>query len=409
MILSFENALAAVREKTTAFKPAPSIESAPLDRALGRILAEAAMADRDYPSFHRSIRDGFAVRSADITAAPVELEVRGEVRAGSSFSGEVGPGECVSIMTGAPLPSGADAVVMVEHTEAGGSGVRILRSVVAFEHIVKRGSEARAGDPVLAVGRRMGSGEIGLLASIGLMEVRVFRQPVVAVLSTGDEIVSISQKPEWFQIRNSNSVMLAAEVASAGGKPRVLDVARDDREELRRQILQGLEADLLLTSGGVSAGKHDLVEGVLKELGAEFFFDGVELRPGRPLVFGAVRGKLFFGLPGNPVSSYVTCSLFARPAIGVLGGGEFSEPLFLRARLAHPVKHKPQLTAFMPARVFRSPDSAGSDPVIELVGWQGSGDLVGVAAANCFLVLHPGQTAVAAGDWVDVMFKELDY
>ncbi|MGH9455129.1 MAG: molybdopterin molybdotransferase MoeA [Terriglobia bacterium] len=407
MILSFENALAVVREKAAAFKPDASIESIALDQVQGRILAEAARADRDYPSFHRSIRDGFAVRSADVAAAPVELKVLGEVRAGSFFSGEVGAGQCVSIMTGAPLPSGTDAVVMVEYTQPTDSAVRILRSAEPFENIVKSGSEARAHTPVLAVGRRIGPSEAGLLASIGMTAVKVFRRPVVAVLSTGDEIVPISERPEWFQVRNSNTATLAAEIALAGGKPRVLDIARDEPGALRKLILQGLEADLLLTSGGVSAGKHDLVEGVLKELGADFFFDGVQLRPGRPLVFGAARGKLFFGLPGNPVSAYVTCSVFARPAIRVLGGGEFTEPLFLRARLAHPMRHKAQLTAFMPARVFRSTNPEGSDPTVELVGWQGSGDLVGVAAGNCFLVLHPGQTSLVAGGWVDVWFKEI--
>ncbi len=407
MILSFESALAVAREKAAAFKPPLSIESVSLERAQGRILAEEARADRDYPSFNRSMRDGFAVRSTDFSGAPAELTVLGEVRAGSFFPGEVGPGQGLSIMTGAPLPRGADAVVMIEDTESAGSTVRVLRSVGRFENVVQQASEARALSPVLAAGRRIGPGEIGLLASIGMTEVRVFSQPKVAILSTGDEVVPISEKPQWFQVRNSNAAMLAAEAASTGGEPVVLDIARDDPSHLRELLQDGLQADLLLTSGGVSAGKHDLVEEVLKELGAEFFFDGVQLRPGKPLVFGAARGRLFFGLPGNPVSSYVTCSLFARPVIRVLGGGKFTEPLFLRARLAHPVKHKAQLTAFMPARVFRSPRPKGFDPTVELVGWQGSGDLVGVAAANCFLVLHPGQTALAEGDWVDVLFKEI--
>ena len=406
MTLSFESAVTVVREKAAALKPVPYIEALPLDQALGRILAEEARADRDYPPFNRSMRDGFAVRSSDVAAIPVELTVLGEVRAGSFFAGEVHPRHCVSIMTGAPLPRGADAVVMVEHTETVGSSVRVLRSVGSSENVVQQASEARARLPVLAAGRLIGVSEIGILASIGMTKARVYRQPAVAILSTGDEVVPISGKPEWFQVRNSNAMILVAEVASAGGKPVALDIARDDHGHLRRLLQEGLEADLLLTSGGVSAGKHDLVEGVLKELGAEFFFDGVDLRPGRPLVFGAVHNKLFFGLPGNPVSTYVTCSLFARPVIRVLGGGEFTEPLFLRARLAHAMKHKASLTAFMPARVFPSPRGESSDPTVELVAWQGSGDLIGLAAANCFLVLHPGQTALAAGDWVDVMPKE---
>jgi molybdopterin molybdotransferase len=404
MILNFEQALSVVEEKVLALKQDSVAESVPLLDAQDRILAEEVRADRDYPPFDRSMRDGYAVRASDVSTVSAELRILGEIHAGSFFPGEVGPGQCASIMTGAPLPRGADAVVMVEHTEPAGPAVRILRPVQPFENVARQASEASAGSLILSPGKRLGAAEIGLLASVGLTEVKVFRRPRVAILSTGDEVVSISQTPEWFEIRNSNAMILAAETVAAGGYPVILDIARDNADHLRQLLREGLNADLLLTSGGVSAGKHDLVEEVLGGMGAEFFFDGVELRPGRPLVFGAVRGKLFFGLPGNPVSTYVTCALFARPAIHALGGGKFRQPLFLRARLAHAVSPKARLTLFMPAKVSRQ----ASGPVVELAAWQGSGDLAGLAAANCFLVLHPGQTPIAPGEWVDVMLKAFD-
>lgn len=401
MMLTFEQALSTVKEKLSGAKLNPPIETLPLDQVRGRVLAEEVMADRDYPPFHRATRDGYAVRSADVTGLPATLECLGEVRAGEHFSGKLGPGQCVQIMTGAPLPAGADAVVMVEHTRAQGSRVEILQAVSLYENVVRQGSEAPAGSRVLPPGRRLSAGEMALLASVGQARVKVFVKPRVAIVPTGDEVVPVEQRPEWFQIRNSNAVSLAAQVAAAGGVPWLVGIAPDQKEPLRRLIEEGLGSDLLLLSGGVSMGKYDYVVQVLAELGAEFYFQGVAIRPGKPLVFGRVREKLFFGLPGNPVSTFVTFELFVHPAIGRLGGGEFECPTFLRARLAKPFRQKTGLTAFFPARV----QVENADPLVNLVGWQGSGDLVGVAAANCFLVVHPQQTELAAGDWVDVLPK----
>jgi molybdopterin molybdotransferase len=398
-MLSYQAALEVIRQKVGEAKPNPPSEIVPLDRALRRVLAEDVAADRDYPSFHRSIRDGFAVRSADVTAIPATLTCLGEVRAGEHFAGKVGPGECVAIMTGAPLPAGADAVVMLEHAFADGTMVRVDRPVAARENVVEKGSEASAGMPVLRRGRRLGAGEIGLLASVGKAEVRVYLRPQVAILPTGDEVVPIDRQPEWFQIRNSNAQALAAQVTQAGGIAQPLPIAPDEKEALRRLIEEGFESDLLLLSGGVSKGKYDYVRQVLEELGAEFFIEGVSIRPGKPLLFGRAKEKFFFGLPGNPVSTFVTFELFVRPALGLLGGGEPETLVFLRARLGKPVRLKLGLTVFMPARVERQ----DGDPVVHTVGWQGSGDLVGVAAANCFLVIHPEQTSLEAGDWVDVL------
>jgi molybdopterin molybdotransferase len=332
----------------------------------------------------------------------VVLRRRGEVRAGEHFVGAVGAGECVSIMTGAPLPASADAVVMVEHTESLGDEIRIQRAVSPGENVVQRGSEACAGTRVLQRGRRLGAAELGLLAAIGKSRLKVFVRPLVAILPTGDEVVPIEQQPEWFQIRNSNAWLLSAQVAAAGGIARRMEIAPDRLETLQALIQEGLTADLLLLTGGVSVGKYDFVQQALAGLEAEFYFQGVALRPGKPLVFGRVGEKFFFGLPGNPVSTFVTFELFVRPAIAVLGGGGFEPPVFLRARLSQPFQQKTGLTVFLPARITRTV----AEPVVDPVSWQGSGDLVGVAAANSFVVVHPDQTNLAAGDWVDVMLKE---
>ena len=400
-MISFEQALQIAKEKLAAANLSPAIEWVPLGGACGRVLAHDVAADRDYPPFHRSIRDGFAVRSSDVASPPIVLRQRGEVRAGGHFAGAVAAGEAVSIMTGAPLPNGADAVVMVEFTESHGDEVRIEKGVRSGENVVQQGSEAAKGVRVLPRHRRLGPGELGLLATMGKSTVPVFAKPRVAILPTGDEVVPVDQTPEWFQIRNSNAITLSALVDQAGGIPHRLGIAPDSLEPLRAMILEGLDADLLLLSGGISVGKYDFVERALADLGAEFYFQGVALRPGKPLVFGGVKGKFLFGLPGNPVSTFVTFELFARPVIAALGGETLEPAVFLRARLAEAYQQKTGLTTFMPARI----ECPAGDPVVSLVGWQGSGDLVGVAAANAFLVVHPHQTSLAAGDWVDVMPK----
>ena len=401
-MISFEQALNTVKEKLAGAGINPGREVIPLAAAAGRVLAEDIAADRDYPPFDRAIRDGFAVRAAEVSAPPVVLRLRGEVRAGEHFPAALGAGDCVSIMTGATLPAGADAVVMVEYAKPRGDAVEIQRAVHPAENVVHQGSEAASGVRVLSRGKRLGAGEVGLLASVGRSRVSVFARPRVAILATGDELVPVEQRPEWFQIRNSNALALSAQVAAAGGIPQPLGIAPDRLETLRAMIEEGLGADLLLLSGGVSVGKYDFVGQALASLGAEFYFQGVALRPGKPLVFGCAAGTFFFGLPGNPISTIVTFELFARPAIAALGGAAQEAVVFLRARLAQPLEATAGPTAFLPAHLA----CLSGDPVVRLAGWQGSGDLVGLAAANCFLVVHPEQTRLEAGDWVDVMPKE---
>jgi len=414
MILRFSEARQTIIEKISASGLRPQRETAELAAAAGRVLAEAVLTDRDYPPFDRATRDGYAVRAADVAAPPVELRLLGEVRAGSAFEGTVGAGECVSIMTGAPVPAGADAVVMLEHTQliqekqGGGERVRIERSVAAGENVVPRGSEAAAGAPVLPAGRRLGYAEIAMLASVGCTCVPVFRRPRVGILPTGDEVVEVDRAPLPFQIRNSNSYSLRVQVAAAGGLPCPLPIAPDDYAPLRQLIEDGLRTDLLLLSGGVSMGKYDLVEQVLRDLGAEFYFDGVAIKPGRPLVFGRVGDTFFFGLPGNPLSTMVTFELFARPALELLSGADPPPLLFLRARLEQSVQQKPGLTTFLPAVLSRAcaPEAAGDfQPGVRPVAWQGSGDIAALARANCYLVVPEDRGKLAEGELVGVLSR----
>jgi molybdopterin molybdotransferase len=368
--------------------------------AAGRVLAEEITADRDYPPFRRSARDGFAVRAADV---PGELHVIGEVRAGEVFRGSVSPGGAVEIMTGAPLPEGADAVSMVEHTDRSGDRVRVARSLTPGENFNAQGVEARQGSIVLSPGCKLGFAEIALLAVVGRECASVYRRPSVAIIPTGDEIVEMGQQPEPFQIRNSNAWSMGVQVARAGGDPRILPIARDNYESTREQIEQGLSHDMLLLSGGVSAGKYDIVERVLADLGAKFFFDRVLVQPGQPLVFGHIgskdRGKFFFGLPGNPASTMVTFEVFARAAVELLSGVAESPLRLLQARLSKDVRHKPGLTRFLPATVSADGSIVTPEP------WQGSGDVPALARANAFLVTEPDRESWAAGDMIRVLLK----
>jgi molybdopterin molybdotransferase len=262
-----------------------------------------------------------------------------------------------------------------------------------------QGSEAQRGETLLSRGRRIGYAEIAVLATVGRARVKVFRKPQVAILATGDEIVNVSETPLEHQIRNSNAPSLAAQVSSAGGCPRLLPVAPDVYERTRELVEQGLEFDLLLLSGGVSAGKYDIVERVLADLGAEFFFDRVLIQPGQPLVFGRVLNKFFFGLPGNPASTMVTFEIFARAAVQMLGGETEPGLPFLWSKLTGEFKQKTGLTRFLPARV--AADGAEVTPI----RWHGSGDVPAQARANAFLVTDPERESWAAGDWIRVLLK----
>ena len=440
--MSFEEARRLVEKHAGGVCPG-ELETADLLTGLGRVLAEGIFADRDFPPFDRATRDGYAVRAADLAEVPARLEVVGAVKAGDWPEPgvcSVGRGQAVEIMTGAPLPAGADAVVMVEHTSAalsshpnvaknatlgwgtlgcntlGEKFVEIRRGVSRGENFVPRGAEAHAGQVLLDRGRWLDHAGIAIAASVGKSRVQVFRKPRVAVLSTGDEVVEIDAMPGPAQIRNSNSYSLVAQVQNAGGEAVRLAIAPDQRGRLRSLIEEGLGCDLLLLAGGVSMGKYDLVEQVLGELQADFYFTGAEIQPGRPVVFGscgadalarvesqaaagtrarapAPHKKYFFGLPGNPVSTMVTFELFAKPMIEALAGQTPQRLIFLRARLKSDIRTKTGLKRFLPAVLSGEFENAE----VELTRWQGSGDIAALAWANCYVVVPPERERIELG------------
>ena len=410
--LTFTEAREVMLARVRAARQMPPREEVTLDEAAGRVLAQNVAADRDSPAVSRSVRDGYAVRSIDL---PGELQVIGEVRAGQGFTGAIGPRQAVEIMTGAPIPEGADAVVMVEHTHAENGRMRTDRAVEPHQFINPRGCEAAAHETVLHAGKRLDYSDIAMMAAFGCSKVQVYRRPVAAILATGDEIVAVEETPQEFQIRNSNAYALAAQVARAGGTPRLLPVARDTVEHTREIVGQGLAADLLLLSGGVSAGKYDVVEEVLAGFGAEFYFDRVLIQPGQPLVFGraaasgqaasgqTARGqggaKLFFGLPGNPSSTMVTFEIFARAALELLSGQEEVSLHMPWARLTRDFRHRVGITRFLPARL--SADGGDVTPV----SWHGSGDVPALTRANAFLVADPDRAEYPRGELIRVLLK----
>ena len=398
---SYQEARAIIAERCRALGHAPATEILDVKDAVGRVLAQEIRADRDYPPFDRAARDGFAVRSADCQSAGVSLRVIGEVATGAEFAGRLEAGECVQIMTGAPVPEGADAVVMIEQTHSGTAKdeVFIDRTAAPGMNFVPRASESRKGDVLLRAGARIGAAEGSVAAQVGCTHLMVYRKPRVAILSTGDEVVEIGAQPGAHEIRNSNSFSLAAQAVGAGTEAVPLGNAADRSEEIRASILRGLQEDALIISGGVSAGKYDLVEPVLRELGAEFFFDSVEIRPGRPAVFAVCRKKPVFGLPGNPVSTMVTFELLVTPALDILGGAEPRPLPLLKAKLRSAVEQRAALTHFLPARI----EWSGGEAIVSALPWQGSGDMVTVARGNCFLVVPQNKLKFSAGELVDVL------
>ncbi|MGA2371249.1 MAG: gephyrin-like molybdotransferase Glp [Candidatus Korobacteraceae bacterium] len=402
---SFTDARRLVEEYASTLSPTEP-EMMPLLEAAGLALAEDLCADRDFPPFPRSTRDGFAVRAADVAVVPARLRCIGEIKAGASAEEsaiDVKAGDAVEIMTGAPVPTGTDAVVMVEHTERSGDAVVVQRSVAAGENVVAMGAEARRGATMVARGTRVSHAIVAISAAIGRPEVAIYRRPRVAILATGDELVDINLRPSPNEIRNSNSYSLAAQVQAAGGDPMILPVARDEPDDLELLLRKGLEADLLLITGGVSMGKYDLVEQVLASFQARIFFTGAQIQPGRPVVFGEVksgeRSTPFFGLPGNPVSTMVTFQLFARPVLDSLSGAKPQPLPFAQATLKSDFTSRTGLTRFLPAKL----EGGSEKPEVELVHWQGSGDLMAVSRSNCYIVVPPDRERFEAGEAITIL------
>jgi molybdopterin molybdotransferase len=424
-LLSYEEAATLVLEYAAGLRmQMPDTERVDLSATVGRALGRALRADRDRPAFARSARDGFACR-AEEAGRHEPLRVAGSTRAGQPPPGPLPPKAAWEIMTGAPVPDGADAVMMVEHVEAADGSVRLQppRTLKAGENIVARGAQARAGDELLPAGTAMGAGQIALAASCGISAPDVYARPLVAIISTGDELVPVDREPGPGQIRNSSSPMLAAAVADAGGEPWILPIAADDEAALDAVLAEAATADLVLVTGGVSAGKFDLVEPALARAGARFHLTGVRIQPGKPLVFAEMRRTRdggedavarteterpalpVFGLPGNPVSSAVTFLLFAAPVLAALGGRTEIGPRFALARLSKaPEKHaKGGLTRFLPA-LCTFGARPGSVPEVARVPWQGSDDLAGLGRCNCFMVLDDDDPrALDAGGVVRIL------
>jgi molybdopterin molybdotransferase len=396
-------------------------ESIPLSQAAGRVLAEAIHADRDLPPFPRATRDGYACRAAEANTHHL-LFIAARVRAGEAASHSLATGEACEIMTGAPVPEGADCVFMVEHAENDspsgpaaeggfekpGEFVKLIesRQIAAGENIVPQGAEAAAGAQLLPAGIRLGPAQIALAAQCGYARVLVHSRPRVAIVATGDELVPVEATPGPSQIRNSNGPMLAALVESAGGEAHIAGSAADTLEALDAALDHVLAtADLLLVSGGISAGRFDLVAEALSRRGARFFFGGVAIQPGKPVAFGQMpaapgtsRQVPFFALPGNPISSAVTFRLFAAPLLASLTGTRRSQPQFSLGRLSEPWNGKPGLTRFLPAWCDFAPEAG-----VKIIPWQGSGDLAAFAHSNCLLVIAPETTELPAGSLVQIL------
>jgi molybdopterin molybdotransferase len=402
-MISVEEALQSVLKNACAKAPV----TVSLEQALGCVLAEDITSDLDSPPHDKSLVDGYAVLAADAQSTPVELIVGEEVMAGEIPSRPVTSGTATRIMTGAPIPAGADAIVMVEQTElvdGDAATVRLAKQPVQVgQHIMRRATSLQRGDVVLTRGARLRPIEIGLLAEVGRPQVSVFPSPNVAVLSTGNELVPVDECPAAGQIRNSNGPMLGALVQRAGGRHIDLGIGRDEQNSLAQLVGRGLEADVLVLSGGVSAGALDLVPGVLAERGVDQVFHKVDLKPGKPIWFGVLADpngdKLVFGLPGNPVSSLVCFELFVRPAMVRLAGGCADRLPTQLARLTNDHRHRGDRPTYFPSRL-RCVDGQSH---VELLAWKGSADLRSLSSADCLAFFPKGERAYRAGDEIDVV------
>jgi molybdopterin molybdotransferase len=382
-------------------------ETVSLDLARGRFLAQDVIADSDLPPFDRSQMDGYALRASDVETVPAKLRIVGESAAGRGWHHELKSGEAVRIMTGAPVPTGADSVQQVELTRElnkvdGVQEVEILEAVASGRSIVQRGSEIKAGETVLSAGEQITAAAMAVLASFGYAQIKVGRRPHIAVLATGSELVAVSEKPGQDQIRDSNNFSIGAYAQLAGAIVERLPLAGDDTSLLKSQITQAAERnDIVVTSGGVSVGVYDFTKPALRELNAEIFFERVALRPGKPTVFARMpNGSLFFGLPGNPVSVSVTFNLFARVALlAMQGASELALPED-RAVLASNVKGAIERESYLPARLGTNEEGL---LIAQPLKWGGSSDFVAFVRATSLIIVPQGTRALEAGTKVRVV------
>ncbi len=395
-MLKYEEALSTLLGQV----PLPQVAEVSIGESVGKVLAEPVVADLDLPSFDRAAMDGYAVRSRDVGETPVQLSVVGLLGAGSQAQPQVGSGEAVQIMTGAAVPAGADAVQMIEKTRRISDRlVEILETVTPEQNVSRLGSEVKKSSTVLERGRVIGPAEGGVLAAFGYSRLKIYRAPCATIVSTGDEVVEIDQRPQFGQIRNSNGHMLAAQCRDLGVKTRMLSLVRDDREEIRQAIATALKTELVLFSGGVSMGEFDYVQKSLVQEGVKIFFHKVAVKPGKPIVVGKKGEKLIFGLPGNPVSAFVTFELFVRPALKKWMGFEQYSLRKVRAKLMKPVVRKPGRIFFKAARTYLCGEGAQVEPI----DTRGSADLVAFSRADSLLVVGADVSRLEVGHSAEVL------
>ena len=410
------------RERILAhFSPLPS-EQVPILDALGRVLAEDVIAPNDVPPFDNSAMDGYAVRAADLEAArddrPVMLAVLGELPAGATTEQPVTPNTCYRILTGAPLPPGADSIVPYELTDGVAFGgwhgaaeaatavaaqhaVRVFKTVKYDDNVRHAGEDQRQGDTILARGTVIRPAEVGVLGSLGRTSVAVVQRPRVAILSTGDEVVEIDRPLAPGLIRNANSYSLAALVRWYGGEPLMLGIAADTVESLRELLWRGRRADMIVTTGGVSMGDYDVVKNILAREGDVSFWS-IDMRPGKPVAFGTLLDVPFIGLPGNPVSTMVGFEILVRPALLTLAGHTRLAKTAIRARAAHRISNRSGRENYMRAIVTRD----GDEWVAHLTGEQGSGILTSMHRANGLVVVPRQTTRIEKGESVQVLMLD---
>jgi molybdopterin molybdotransferase len=380
------------------------VEIVPLAQSLGRVLAEAILANRDQPPYDVSAMDGFALRSADLTSTPVVLEIIEDIKAGDMPQKTVGAGQCARIMTGAPVPNGADAVLRVEDTRAiSDTQVQINQAVASGNDIRRQGESMRNGGVVLAAGTEISAGAVGLLAMVKRSSVSVYRRPRVAILSTGDELEGLDEAFDANKIPDANSYALMAQVQALGIEPVLLGIARDDPAELADYLQRGLDYDVLLVSGGTSVGVHDYVRPTIESLGVTMHFWRVAIRPGHPLAFGMKNQTAVFGLPGNPVSSMVCFEEFVLPALRKIMAHPRCFRRTLTARLAHPLKHRAGRTEYV--RVILNRDESGGY-IAHATGTQSSGVLNSMATADGLLIIPAEKNGMAKDEYAEVQLLD---
>jgi molybdopterin molybdotransferase len=377
--------------------------------ALGRVIAEDIIANRDIPPLDNSGMDGFAVRSGDVQNAdqnhPVRLEVIEDLPAGFISTRTVGRGEAIRIMTGAPIPRGADAVIPVEYTKKEDRFVAVFKAALSGEYIRRAGEDVKKGVRVISGGDLIRSAEVGMLASVGRSFVSVYQRPMVAILCTGEELVDVDGALDDRRIISSNSYTLAAQVKDCGAIPVQLGIAKDRKEEIKDKLLQGLRADVLLSSAGVSVGDYDFVKDVLNDLGMEMVFWKVAMKPGMPLAFGRIQGKPVFGLPGNPVSSMVSFEQFVRPSLlKMMGHRQIFRPV-IEAFLKEDIHKESGRRHFVRAFVIFE----GDHYFVTITGVQGSGILRSMVKANGLIIVPEDREIVRAGEKVKVQLLDRNF